>query len=118
MKTKTTTRELKESGALIVSIPDGLDLKYLDDPRWYNCGVYGWNFDAFESRACILVQGYRYPKSLYNYKTPYNEASAIISKYKEELKAFNDWDNYQAKRWELFEKCAAELLEAAKEGNK
>lgn len=29
------------------------------EPRFYNAGVYGWNFDAYELGDSCLVSGYR-----------------------------------------------------------
>lgn len=58
-KIKTTIRELRKfPRAYTVDMPH---LFYLADikPFAYTCGVYGWNFDAYEVSGVLLCSGYR-----------------------------------------------------------
>lgn len=31
----------------------------LGEPKYYNCGIYGWNFDAWELGDVVINSGYR-----------------------------------------------------------
>lgn len=58
-KIKTTRRELaKFARAYTVDMPHLFHLAGVE-PFAYTCGVYGWNFDAYEVAGVLLCSGYR-----------------------------------------------------------
>lgn len=61
MKTKITSKELKRRFDKIISIGYCSAQKLLRNhsPIWYNCGVYGWNYDAYLIEGVCIVTGYR-----------------------------------------------------------
>ena len=69
------------------------------EPYAYNCGVYGWNFDAYSFNGIILCTGYR--------NTPGSRANNIRDF---ELKARKIWENRKYKYSTKIEKL--ELLRA------
>lgn len=60
MKIKTTRKELRDRFARAYTV-DLTHLFALADvsPFAYTCGVYGWNFDAYEVGGVLLCSGYR-----------------------------------------------------------
>lgn len=60
MKIKTTRKELynKFARAYTVDCPHLFSLADVR-PFAYTCGVYGWNFDAYEVGGVLLCAGYR-----------------------------------------------------------
>lgn len=60
MKIKTTRRELfnRFSRSYTVDMPHLFALADVQ-PFAYTCGVYGWNFDAYEVGGVLLCSGYR-----------------------------------------------------------
>ena len=60
MKSRITRNDLKNSGKLIIKVPYCVWYPVLGDfAKYYNSGVYGWNYDAFEFDDAIIVTGYR-----------------------------------------------------------
>ena len=63
-KIKTTRREIKENfkcyGFGYCAIQN---LLYFENPRFYTCGIYGWNFDAYviehNGQEICITTGYR-----------------------------------------------------------
>lgn len=35
------------------------DIMYGENPTYYNCGVYGWNFDCYTNGNIAITTGYR-----------------------------------------------------------
>lgn len=62
MKQHITRNQLKKIYSNIISVPycDLQNLLKLEEPRFYNKGIYGWNYDVYHisDKTCI-VTGYR-----------------------------------------------------------
>ena len=63
-KIKTTRREIKENFKCFGFGYCALQgILYFENPRFYTCGVYGWNFDAYiiehKGQEICLTTGYR-----------------------------------------------------------
>lgn len=60
-KVRITRKELKElSGTLVqTGYCDLQDLLYNHSADFYNCGVYGWNFDVYRVYGLNICTGYR-----------------------------------------------------------
>lgn len=62
-KMKTTAGELKRNflHQFRCGYCDLQDMMVSDNPQFYTCGVYGWNFDAYcdWSRSVCVTTGYR-----------------------------------------------------------
>jgi hypothetical protein len=111
MKTKVTTKQLKNNFSTVLSVGycDAQNLFKNLKPFGYNCGVYGWNFDAYEipDTSICITTGYRptgksldynflqkYEKMMrsagekYGYFTPQRKAqeTRIFNKFVKELK--------------------------------
>lgn len=62
MKTKTTRKEIQNHFSRIIRIGycDAQTLLNFRSPDWYNAGVYGWNYDAYDlGGGTCIVTGYR-----------------------------------------------------------
>ena len=63
MKFKTTRKEINERFAHVYSCGycDLQNIFSKDDAYFYNCGVYGWNFDVYcdLGRSIAITTGYR-----------------------------------------------------------
>lgn len=72
MKLKISNKEIKQRFKNIIVI-GYCNAQYLlkgIEPTFYNCGVYGWNYDLYEIdyNTCIIT-GYRnFPKPTLEYK--------------------------------------------------
>ena len=89
-KIKTTRREIKENFKCYGFGYCALQgILYFENPRFYTCGTYGWNFDAYviehNGQEICLTTGYRgmiyNDKQKINYDTVKefdNKASNII----------------------------------------
>ena len=63
-KIKTTRREIKENFKCYGFGYCALQgILYFENPRFYTCGVYGWNFDAYviehKGQEICITTGYR-----------------------------------------------------------
>lgn len=65
-KTFCTIKDMKAGEDYIISIPYGRwqYLLFFTSPRWYHCGVYGWNFDGYRGYlkngdSVLICTGYR-----------------------------------------------------------
>lgn len=60
MKIKTTRKKLYDAfpRSYTVDCPNLFDLAGVR-PFAYTCGIYGWNFDAYEVAGVLLCSGYR-----------------------------------------------------------
>ena len=58
MKFKTTNKQLRESGKPIYFIPFNMKAP-AEEPVAYTCGLYGWNFDVYQTSKAIFCYGYR-----------------------------------------------------------
>ena len=98
MKIKVTNKILKNNYFKLWRV-GYCDLQYIMqgyEPRFYNAGVYGWNFDVFESPdgRAVISTGYR---NMQGVRIP----SAIIDKYNKKVTAINaryDFRDYDKKQ--------------------
>lgn len=102
-KLRVTNKWVKENYKIRINCNDLKLLNYLDHAVFYNCGVYGWNYDLFVHDNIALIQGYRnmptnfYPD--YRIKEKYNKLIEDYRKvensyYKIENKAINLLDEF------------------------
>ena len=62
MKKEATKNTIKRNYSNIINVgyTNLENLLYLDDAKYYNHGVYGWNWDAYElDENTCLITGYR-----------------------------------------------------------
>lgn len=109
MKIKTTRRELRDRFArsYVVDMPCLFALADVS-PFAYTCGVYGWNFDAYEVAGVLLCSGYR---GMIGPRLPF------ARKYEEKAKKiYNDfsirWTDKQKKARRVWRAFVAELEKA------
>lgn len=88
MKTKITRKQVNESGMSLIA--DTQVLLYYQKPTYYNCGVYGWNWDCYVFyttgyKTYFVLNGYRnfpsnrvYPD--YDFVRGYEEKAREIQK--------------------------------------
>lgn len=112
MKIKVTSKQIKEGYDKIISI-GYCGAWYLLrglEPRFYTCGVYGWNADIYDYDYNIaIVTGYRPFGNIY----PEHEK---IHKYNEKARKIwnGEKDNYKVKQNKvnkLLDKFISEVLE-------
>lgn len=86
MKYKTTRRALKNyyDSALAVGYCDAHYLLSWTQASSYTCGVYGWNFDAYDVNGVLITTGYR---------NLIGQQSKFVSEYEEKAKKIWSWDN-------------------------
>ena len=88
MKVKTTRKEITRLSGKKVSIGycGAQHLLWFRQPFAYTCGVYGWNFDAYDINGVIITTGYRGMVGEhvdYDVLKKYeNEARAVLQDYK------------------------------------
>ena len=79
LKCKVTDKELKEHYDKTVCIPYCKAQHLLTglQPNFYNSGVYGWKYDAYDYKGVLIVSGYNaFGK----------QAIAIVEEYEEKAK--------------------------------
>ena len=82
MKMKTTNKQIREGYAKIINIGycKGWYLLQGQEPRYYTCGVYGWNQDTYHINNNVAIStGYR---TIGNIDPKYD----IIEEYNEKAK--------------------------------
>lgn len=98
MKMKVTNKLLKNNyfKMYVVGYCDLQNIMQGIEPRFYNTGVYGWNYDVFESPdgRAVISTGYR---NMQGVRIP----SAILDKYNKKAIAINaryDFRDYDKKK--------------------
>lgn len=59
MKTKITRNDLRGANVFSIGYCELQTLFSSVSPRYYNSGVYGWNYDVYEFDNCYIATGYR-----------------------------------------------------------
>lgn len=59
MKAKVTNKMLKEECAVCIGYCQAWYLLYYENPKYYTCGVYGWNSDVYDIEGTLISTGYR-----------------------------------------------------------
>ena len=107
-KIKVSTEALKEhyNNIIVAGYCDLQDLLSYEEPTYYNCGLYGWNFDGYiVDNDTIIITGYRNLNGNYrNYE--------LTRKYNEFAKQIKQ--NYYHKAFS-FEECKSKLQKLIKE---
>lgn len=107
MKTKVSKQIIKNNYKNIINIPYAnlSNLFYYDIARYYNQGIYGWNWACFEldSNTCIIT-GYR---NTFGVEIDSNYIKEINSKARKILDNFESY--YQNK--EKLDELKQEFLE-------
>ena len=84
-KAKTTRKWINENYyCLSAGYCDLYYLLYFQDARFYTCGVYGWNFDAYTFGDYAITTGYR--GMISNVKTPIDRKYNTIRDYNNKAK--------------------------------
>lgn len=99
MKMKVTNKLLKNNyfKMYVVGYCDLQHIMNGIEPRFYNAGVYGWNFDVYESPdgRAVISTGYR---NMQGVRIP----SDIIKKYDKKVSAinakYNLWVDYEKRK--------------------
>lgn len=110
-KIKITNKELKNMYNEIYIINDKTLCLYLK-PRFFNCGIYGWNYDVYElDYDTCLITGYR--------NQPGNRIPCNLEeKYKKKIrKLYNsdlDYNNKIEKNKKIIEKMILEFKEGVR----
>lgn len=116
MKVKITNKDLRQ-GYYTISLGycDAQDILKFQAARFYNYGLYGWNYDVYEIDWNIAIcTGYRPIKSVPEKIN--QEAAAIIRKYNKKAAGLNSWDyksyaNYRRSIERLYNRMVNELKE-------
>lgn len=97
MKTRTSMKICENYGH-VFSVPYGAIQYLFEDiePRYYNCGTYGWNCDIYTdwSRDMLITTGYRNTrgkKISYDFAKKYDELAEKASH------STYDWDERHEK---------------------
>lgn len=115
-KMKITNKQVKENYKNIISV-GYCDLYYLLqglNARYYNAGVYGWNYDGFEINLnTLIITGYRPIKG--NIKTDHKTIEKYENKAREIMKNYElDYRMQLIKVEKLREKFIKELTQKEK----
>ena len=116
MKIKTTNKYIKAMYRNVFSC-GYCDLQEItrgiDEPIYYNCGVYGWNYDGYVDYRTdtAITTGYR---NMTGARIP----SEILKKYTEKAKkirekySFSEWDKEKKALEKNYRKFIDELVNA------
>lgn len=92
------------------------DLQYLlqyESPLYYNCGVYGWNYDVYVIGNYALCTGYRGMPS--TVKTVKNKYDIEIEYDRKAEKIINEWTSFSTdefkKKKERLSGLISEMIE-------
>lgn len=83
MKVRITRKDLKRE--FVVYLPEAQNLltRLVGIADYYNCGIYGWNWDAWKIEGIVFVDGYRsFPKCDFN--IPYEIAQQWLDEVRSE----------------------------------
>lgn len=86
MKRKISRKELRERHTRIFVCSDVGYLLSYRSPSFYNCGVYGWNWDCYSIGSVALLSGYR---NFVGYRVSYDLQHEYNEKAREIV---NDWN--------------------------
>jgi hypothetical protein len=86
MKIKVTRKFVNQYGKIKIRIPNSGYLFPSCSADWYNCGVYGWNWNAWNMSDFIVIEGYR---SFPNCITADHD---LFQEYNRKAKEFNTVD--------------------------
>lgn len=102
MKTKITRKDLQGQNVFSCGYCELQTLLACASPRYYNAGVYGWNYDVYDFDNCYIATGYRgMPGKQLDYE--------LCRKY-EELARAASWEE----RPELLQEFLQTILEGGK----
>lgn len=114
MKEKITKKSINAEYENIISVPycNLQMLLRMEDPRYYNAGTYGWNFDVYpiDAETCI-VTGYR---PFGNIKPKYEltkEYERKAEKIWEEFRWVTDYDYVRNELRKLIAEFVKEVCE-------
>lgn len=114
LKAKVTNQELRNNYFVIaISYCGAQNILNFKGARFYNYGVYGWNYDAYELGYNLAIcTGYRPVKSIPEKIN--KQASEIIYKYDKKAEAirssnYKSYTNYRRAIERLYNKMVAEL---------
>ena len=103
MKYKTTRRDLLKNyypeQSLAVGYCDAQFLLRGFEPRSYTCGIYGWNFDAYEIEGILITTGYR---------NLIGKPAQFVREFEEKARKILSWDNpdsYEKKQNKVRKLC-------------
>ena len=103
MKYKTTRRDLLnyygKDSALAVGYCDAQFLLRGFEPDSYTCGVYGWNFDAYDIDGVLITTGYR---------NLIGKPTRFVRSFEEKARKILSWDNpdsYEKKQEKVRRLC-------------
>ena len=117
LKKHVTRKELEQSYNTIINLGySGQSIiKSHQDANYYNGGVYGWNFDAYDFEGILLVISYRNTPRSRNSKTGL-ELHNIIKEYEEKARnIIRDFRPWEEQKELLKENCRQFISEAIKE---
>lgn len=110
-KMKTTRKQLNRCFSRIFwcGYCDLQNILHNDSPKFYNCGIYGWNYDVYDLGNIAITTGYR---GMFGEQIP----SEIISKYDKEAReivesplSWKNHDEYVAKMDDIRDRFINEL---------
>lgn len=109
MKARISEKELFRRFGGDVVVLHGCDsaMALMGSPDWYNCGVYGWNFDAWAIDGKCVILGDRWVRRFreldYSFCRKWDELAREINR---------DYKNYDARRAKFRSDFAAAIREA------
>ena len=109
-KMKTTRKQLNRCFSRIFwcGYCDLQNILRDDSPKFYNCGIYGWNYDVYDLGNIAITTGYR---GMFGEEIP----DEILAKYDKEARQViedTQWMNYGeyvAKMGDIRDRFIAEL---------
>ena len=116
LKARITNKELREGYYTIeLSYGAAQNILKFQPARFYNYGVYGWNYDVYELDWNLAIcTGYRPVKSIPEKLN--KQAREIVKKYDKKAEALRSWDykkyeNYRKAIDRLYNNMVTELNE-------
>jgi len=113
-KFKTTTKFLRQNYDTILSVGycDMSHLLRYTSPIAYNCGVYGWNYDAYEVDNILICTGYRGMPACRNINNDFELIRDYEKKAQAIVENWNCWSNKQNDVNGLLNELLNKLMEA------
>lgn len=110
MKRKITMKEIRENYSNIIQV-GYCELQNLlrgQEPKYYTCGIYGWNADIYEiDNKTVIVTGYR---PFGNIKTNYEINNKYDEKSYKTWKLFGNYEDNSKKNSKILNNYIKELL--------
>lgn len=113
MKIRTTNKAIKDAYKNIIVVPN-CALRVLDylEADYYNCGTFGWNYDAFiVSQDTIIIAGYRPFGNIKPTTVQIENCNEQCMEVKQAYDKHLNWQRLEADLKQILSEFAADVIE-------